>query len=82
MTNDDKATKYDEIVEYLLKNRNIKKATREEEAIEEDGYFDANSYSGGNFDDAYQMGKEGGEAEFIEDLLFKLGYANSTNFKE
>jgi hypothetical protein len=81
MTKEDKAKKYDEIVEVLLKNRNINSATREAKAIEEDGYFDADSYSGGNFDDAYIMGKENGEAEFIEDLLSILGYANSTNFQ-
>lgn len=80
MTKEQKAEKYDEILFHLLKNRDIHKANREQEAIDEDGYFDADSYSGGNFDDAYQMGKEGGEAEFIEDLLHMLGYDNSTNF--
>lgn len=34
-----------------------KNANMEEKAIEEDGYFDAQDYSGGNFDDCYYMGK-------------------------
>jgi len=55
--------------EFLLKYRNEEKANIEKKAIEEDGFFDANSYSGGNFDDCYQMSKEVGEAELIEEIL-------------
>ena len=56
----------------LLKRRDTEKADMVENAIKEDGYFDANSYSGGNFDDAFQMGCEVGEAELIEELLIIL----------
>lgn len=69
MTNEDKVAKFDILLEYLLKHRNQNKAIIEQEAIEEDGYFDADSYSGGNFDDCYNLGKEIAEAEFIEQLL-------------
>lgn len=72
MTTEDKVAKYDEIVAFLLKNRDINKSNMEEEAIEEDGYFDVDSYSGGNIDDAYTMGKDNGEAQLIEHLLYIL----------
>lgn len=60
------------IKEFLLKRRNESKANLRKEAIEEEGYFDADSYSGGNFDDCVNMGIEIGEAEFIEKLLDKF----------
>jgi len=61
--------KLEKMKEFLLKRRNEEKAKMEQEAVEEDGYFDASSYSGGNFDDCYYMGKEVGEAELIEEIL-------------
>lgn len=61
--------KLEEIHEFLLKRRNEKTAKMEQDAIEKDGFFDADSYSGGNFDDCYYMGKEVGEAELIEEIL-------------
>lgn len=54
---------------FLEKRRNINKANMVSEAIEEDGYFNAYEYSGGNFDDCFQLGCDVGEAEFIEELL-------------
>lgn len=62
----------EKIKELLLKRRNIRNATLIEKAEEEDGYFDAQDYSGGNFDDAFNMGRDIGEAELIEELLFIL----------
>ena len=59
----------EKIKELLLKRRNTKTADIVEKAIEEDGYFDAQDYSGGNFDDAFELGREVGEAELIEELL-------------
>ena len=61
--------KLDKIKELLLKRRNIRNATLIEKAEEEDGYFDAQDYSGGNFDDAFNLGRDVGEAELIEELL-------------
>lgn len=61
--------KINEIKEFLLKRRNLEKATMENEAEKDDGFFDADSHSGGNFDDCYQMGKDNGEAELIEEIL-------------
>ena len=58
--------------ELLIKRRNIKMATLVEKAEETDGYFDAMDHSGGNFDDAFNLGKDVGEAELIEELLIIL----------
>lgn len=55
--------------EFLLSRRNINNATLVEKVEETDGYFDAQDYSGGNFDNAFNLGKNVGEAELIEDLL-------------
>ena len=59
----------EKIKELLLKRRNTKTADIVEKAIEKDGYFDAQDYSGGNFDDTFELGREVGEAELIEELL-------------
>jgi len=59
----------EKIKELLLKRRDKQTADIVEKAIEEDGYFDAQDYSGGNFDDAFELGREVGEAELIEELL-------------
>jgi len=68
----------DQLKMFVLERRNISKAKIEDEAIKEDGYFNAREYSGGNFDDYYIMGKECGEAQFIEELisLFDIRYEN------
>lgn len=57
------------IKDFLLEKRNKDNANMEYEAEWNDGYFNPESYSGGNFDDCYQMGKNNGEAELIEELL-------------
>lgn len=59
----------EKIKELLLRRRDTKMATLLERATEEDGYFDAQDYSGGNFDDAFNLGVEVGEAILIEELL-------------
>lgn len=64
--------KFEILKTFLLKRRNVQKAKMEQDAVEEDGFFDADSYSGGNFDDCYNMGKEVGEAELIEEILLIL----------
>jgi len=61
-----------ELKEFLKKRRNLEKSTLVEDAIERDGYFDAAVSSGGNFDDAFQLGQECGEAELIEVLFYIL----------
>jgi hypothetical protein len=65
-----------ELKEFLKKRRNIEKSTLVEDAIERDGYFDATDFSGGNFDDAFQLGQECGEAELIEEILYILNKKN------
>lgn len=60
-----------EIKEWLLRNRNEIKANMETKAIEKEGFFDAQDFSGGNFDDCFNLGKEIGRAELIEELLLK-----------
>ena len=67
-----KMEKLQEVKEFLLKRRNLENANLQENAIEEDGYLDAQDYSGGNFDDCLQLGIEIGEAELIEEILFIL----------
>ena len=62
----------EKIKELLLKRRNIRNATIVDRVTEEDGYFDAQDFSGGNFDDAFNFGRDVGEAELIEELLFIL----------
>ena len=62
-----------ELKAFLLTRRNEKNSKMEEDAIESEGFFDAQDYSGGNFDDCYYMGKENGEAELIEELLSMSG---------
>lgn len=64
-----------ELVPFLQKHRNLQKAKLVEEAEAEDGYFDADSYSGGNITDAFDLGQETGKAELIEDLIDLLGGA-------
>lgn len=64
--------KLQQIKDLLLKMRNVEKSQMQEDAIKEDGYFDIQSYCGGNFDDCYYMGKEVGEAKLIERILALL----------
>ena len=59
----------EQIKQFLLKRRNPQMATLIERAVEEDGYLDVQDYSGGNFDDAFELGMDVGEAQFIEELL-------------
>jgi hypothetical protein len=62
-------TKLEKLKELLLKRRNVTKVKLYEDAIEEEGFFNAYEYSGGNFDDAFTLGEEVGEAQLIEELL-------------
>jgi len=57
------------IKELLIKRRDLEKANLEKEAIKNGGYLDVYDYTGGNIDDAFELGKECGEAELIEELL-------------
>jgi hypothetical protein len=59
----------EKIKEFLEKRRNLEQSNMVKEETERNGYFDINDLSGGNFDDAFTIGKECGEAEFIEELL-------------
>jgi hypothetical protein len=58
-----------ELKEFLLKRRDEEKAGMESRLIAANGYFDVQDCSGGNFDDCYQLGKDVGEAELIEEIL-------------
>jgi len=40
--------------------------------------FNAYEYSGGNFDDAYDMGVADGEVKFARDILIRLGLFSPT----
>jgi hypothetical protein len=62
----------EQIKQFLLKRRDPEMATLIERAIEKDGYLDVQDYSGGNFDDAFELGSDVGEAQFIEELLAML----------
>ncbi len=57
------------IKELLETRRDLEKSKLVETAESEDGYFDVNDYSGGNADDAFELGMEIGEADLIEELL-------------
>ena len=65
-----------ELKEFLKKRRNLEKSTLVEDAIERDGYFDADAWSGGICNDAFQLGQECGEAELIEEILYILNKKN------
>lgn len=55
--------------EFLTKRRNTEKATLCDRETEKNGYFDAQDFSGGNFDDCFSLGMEVGEAQLIEEIL-------------
>jgi hypothetical protein len=59
----------EEIKKLLLERRNLENANLIENAIEEEGYLNVDDYVGGNIDDAFELGRECGEAELIEELL-------------
>lgn len=63
----------EKVKELLLKHRNLNKVKMYEDAIEEEGFFNANDYSGGNFDDAFTLGMDIGEAQLVEELLVIIG---------
>jgi len=66
------------IKELLIKRRDLEKANLEKEAIKNGGYLDVDDYdyTGGNIDDAFELGKECGEAKLIEELLGILKLIN------
>ena len=59
----------EKIKELLMNRRHLKNATLIRMEEEKNGYFDAQDFSGGNFDDAFNLGRDVGEAELIEELL-------------
>ena len=58
-----------ELKELLLKRRGRGLINNYNQYVEEDGYFNVQDISGGNFDDAFQLGLDLGEAFFVEELL-------------
>ena len=63
----------EKVKELLMKRRNLNKIKMYEDAIEEEGFFNANDYSGGNFDDAFMLGMDIGEAQLVEKILAIIG---------
>lgn len=63
----------EKVKELLMKRRNLNKIKMYEDAIEEEGFFNANDYSGGNFDDAFMLGMDIGEAQLVEEILAIIG---------
>lgn len=65
-----------EIIDFLLKaaNTEIPEDRYGEDGLDEDGdWFNPCDASGGNFDDAYSMGKEAGAIEMARAILRRLG---------
>lgn len=63
----------EKVKELLMKRRKLNKIKMYEDAIEEEGFFNANDYSGGNFDDAFMLGMDIGEAQLVEEILAIIG---------
>lgn len=69
---------YDHLLQMIIEKANYQ-THREDGEESTEGYFDPQDASGGNFDDAFDMGTEDGEIEYARHLLNTINKNLETN---